>query len=326
MNVRQSLLELAARHHLNPQHTRQLLQGAGLADEPPGLAVWLPRGVAVLAAALGGLGVVMWIAANWDTMGRMGHFALLQGLVLATGVGAALLAQARAPLGLLALLGIGALFAYFGQTYQTGADPWQLFALWGALALPLCLGARSDVLWAPWALVVVTAISLWVHTHSGHRWSVHPEQLQVHVLAWSALLVLVGALSSPWQRYTGAGIWGFRTAATLAVCAVTLTALGGLFFGTVRAQYPLGVLLLALGAGLLGTPRWFDVFALSAVALGLNALLVFGLVRWLGEGSWNNDWLGRLTLIGLFAAGLLAASVSGILRLSRRASTSGESA
>ena len=141
-----------------------------------------------------------------------------------------------------------------------------------------------------------------------------------------ALLVLVGALSRPWQGTTGAGIWGFRTAATLAVCAVTLTALGGLFFGTVHAQYPLGLLLLALSAGLLSTPRWFDIFALSAVALGLNALLVFGLVRWLGEGSWNNDWLGRLTLIGLFAAGLLAASVSGILRLSRRASTSGESA
>jgi uncharacterized membrane protein len=330
MNVRHDLLELAARRHLSRPHTRQLLQGAGLVDEPAALAVWLPRGVAVLAAALGGLGVVMWIAANWDTMGRLGHFALLQGLVLATGLGAALRPQARAPLGLLALLGIGALFAYFGQTYQTGADPWQLFALWGALALPLCLGARSDVLWAPWALVVVTAISLWVHTYSGHRWSVQPDQLRVHLLAWSVTLVLVGALSSSWQRYTGAGIWGFRTAATLAVGAVTLTALGGLFFGTVQAQYPLGVLLLALGAALLSTSRWFDVFALSAVALGLNALLVGGLVRWLGEGSWNNDWLGRLMLIGLFAAGLLAASVSGILRLSRSAptptTTPGESA
>lgn len=317
MNVRQNLLELAARHHLSRPHTRQLLQGAGLADEPGALALWLPRGIAVLGAALGGLGVVMWIAANWETLGRLGHFALLQGLVLATGVGAALIPQARAPLGLLALLGIGALFAYFGQTYQTGADPWQLFALWGALALPLCLGARSDVLWAPWALVVVTAVSLWVHTYSGHRWSVQPDQLRVHMLAWSALLVLTGALSSPWQRFTGAGVWGFRTAATLAVVAVTMTALGGLFYGTVKAQYPLGLLLLGLCAGLLSTPRWFDVFALSAVALGLNALLVGGLVRWLGEGSWNHDWMGRLTLIGLFAAALLAASVSGILRLSR---------
>lgn len=328
MNVRQSLLELAGRHHLSRAHTQQLLQAAGLAEEPVALAAWLPRGVAVLGAALAGLGLMMWIAANWDVMGRVGHFALLQALVLVAGVGAALSPKARAPLGLLALLGIGGLFAYFGQTYQTGADPWQLFALWGVLALPLCLGARSDVLWAPWALVVVTAVSLWVHTYSGHRWSVQPEQLQVHLLAWSATLVLVGALSTSLQRYTGAGIWGFRSAVTLAVVAVTLTAMGGLFFGTVKAQYPLGVLLLALAAGLLSTPRLFEVFALSAVALGLNALLVGALVRWLGEGSWNGDWLGRLLLIGLFAAALLAASVSAILRLSRRASTPtpGESA
>ena len=82
-------------------------------------------------------------------------------------VGAAWRPAARAPLALLALLGIGGLFAYFGQTYQTGADPWQLFAWWAALALPLCLGVRSDVLWAPWAAVAVGAISLWVHAHTG---------------------------------------------------------------------------------------------------------------------------------------------------------------
>jgi hypothetical protein len=330
MNERQSLLELAARQQLSGPHTQKLLHAAGLGHEPAALALWLPRGVAVLAAALGGLGLVMWIAANWESMGRVGHFALLQGLVLATGLGASVSQSARAPLGLLSLLGIGGLFAYFVQTYQTGADAWQLFALWGALALPLCLGARSDVLWAPWALVMVTAISLWTHTYSGHRWSVEPDQLSVHLLAWSATLAVVGALSSGLQRYTGAGVWGFRTAATLAVVAITMTALGGLFSRTVSAQYPLGLLLLAGCGGLLSTRRSFEIFALSAVALGLNALLVCGLVRWLGEGSWSSDWLGRLLVIGLFAAALLAASVSTILRLSRRAplsaSTPGASA
>lgn len=326
MNVRQSLLELATRHHLSRPHTRQLLQGAGLLEQPGPLAGWIPRGVAVLAGALVGLGVVMWIAANWASLGRVGHFALLQGLVLATGVGAALRPQARAPLGLLSLLGIGALFAYFGQTYQTGADPWQLFALWAALALPLCLGARSDVLWTPWALVAVTAIALWTHTYSGHRWSVQPELLRVHLLAWTAMLALAGALSPGLQRYSGAGIWSFRSTATLAVTAITLTALGGLFFNAIRAQYALGLVLLTLYAGLLGSARWFDVFALSAVALGLNALLVGGLVRWLGDHSGGHDWLGRLLLIGLFAAALLSVSVSGVLKLSRRHAAQGEAA
>lgn len=286
--------------------------------QPSALPVWLPRGVAVLAAALGGLGVVMWIAANWASMGRVGHFALLQGLVLVMGVGAALKPAARGPLGLLALLGIGALFAYFGQTYQTGADPWQLFALWAVLALPLCWGARSDVLWAPWALVVVTGISLWTHTYSGHRWGVQPGQLSVHVIAWSACLGLAAALSPLCQRWTGAGVWSFRTAATLAVAAITLTALGGLFHKPVQAQYMLGLLIFALALALLNVSRWFDIFAMSAVALGVNALLVGGLAYALFDNGSGGDWIGKLMLMGLMAAGLLAGTVSGILHLARR--------
>lgn len=290
--------------------------------QPSALPIWLPRAVAVLAAALGGLGVVMWIAANWASMGRIGHFALLQGLVLVMGVGAALKPAARGPLGLLALLGIGALFAYFGQTYQTGADPWQLFALWAVLALPLCWGARSDVLWAPWALVVVTAISLWTHTFSGHRWGVEADQLSVHLAAWTVGLALVAALSPLCTRWTGAAVWSFRTAVTLTMAAITLTALGGLFHKPVQAQYVLGLLVFAVGLALLNTRALFDIFAISAVALGVNALLAAGVARLLFDNG-GSDWIGKLMLMGLIAAGLLAGTVSAILNLSRRHARAG---
>lgn len=284
--------------------------------EPPALAHGLPRGLAVLAAALLGFGLVMWIAANWESLGRFGRFALLMGFVGVMGTGAALRPAARAPLALLAMLGIGALFAYFGQTYQTGADPWQLFALWAVLALPLCLGARSDVLWAPWALVVVTAVSLWTHAHLGHRWRVQPEDLRTHALAWLLAVLLVGWLSRPLQRFTGAGVWSLRTAATLAVVMTTATALGGLFHDTVAPHYALGLLVLAAAAGLLCLRAAFDVFVLSAVALSLNTLLVSGLSRLLFDDH-GGDPIGRLLLIGLVAAGLLAASVSAILKLGK---------
>lgn len=286
------------------------------ANEPTVLAHWLPRGLAVLAAALLGFGLVMWVAANWETLGRFGRFALLMGLVGVMGTGAAFRPGARAPLALLAMLGIGALFAYFGQTYQTGADPWQLFALWAVLALPLCLGARSDVLWAPWALVVVTAISLWTHAHLGHRWRVQPEDLRTHALAWLLAVLLVGWLSRPLQRFTGAGVWSLRTAATLAVVMTSATALGGLFHDTVAPHYLLALLVLAGAAGLSCLRAAFDVFVLSAVALSLNTLLVAGLSRLLFDGH-RGDPVGALLLIGLVAAGLLAASVSAILKLSK---------
>jgi uncharacterized membrane protein len=317
MTLRLALQELADTHGLDGPTRRRLNALGGLDTEPPALRQWLPRGLAVLAAALLGLGIVMWIAANWESLGRMGRFALLMGFVGVMGLAAALRPALRAPLGLLVLLGIGALFAYFGQTYQTGADPWTLFALWAALAVPLCLGARSDVLWAPWSLVVVTAIALWTHTQLGHRWTVRPEDLRVHALAWSAALALVVALSQPLRHVTGAGLWGLRTAATMAVLMTTLAALGGLFHSTVAPHYVLGLLVLGGAAALVSLRQAFDIFVLSALALALNTLLICGLARLLFQGA-RGDTVGSLFMIGTVAAGLLAGSVSLILKLSRR--------
>ena len=96
--------------------------------------------------------------------------------------------------------------------------------------------------------------------------------------------------------------------------------LGG-FWGEVAREvaphYWLALLALAAAAAALCTPRWFDVFLLSAVALALDTLLVAGAVRVLFEGS-RGDAIGRLMVLGLFGAAVLAASVSLIMRVARR--------
>lgn len=317
MDLRLGLYELAATHRLDAASSEALARLAGLGEEPPALRRTLPRGVAVLGAALVGLGTIFWIAANWDTLGRLGRFGLLQAVVLVMCLGALARTSGRVPLGLMALLAIGALFAFFGQTYQTGADPWQLFALWAALALPLCLGVRSDVLWAPWTLVAMTAISLWVFAHVGHRWWPEPEDLLVHLLGWGAALVVVGALATPSRRVTGAGDWALRTALTLAVLMITATALGGLFGSQVAPHYGLALAALAVLGIVFALPRSFDVYGLSAVALGLITLLVAGLA-WRLFDRGGADPIMPLLVLGLVAAGLLAACVAGVLRLARR--------
>lgn len=325
MNLRLDLYELAATHRLDGTALQRLREWAGLEREPATVARRLPLGAAVLGAALAGLGLVFWIAANWDQLGRIGQFALLQGVVFAACLAAWARPAARTPAALVAMLGIGALFAYFGQTYQTGADPWQLFALWAALSVPLCLAVRSDVLWAPWALVVMTGVSLWIHAHTGHRWDVEPEGLAVHAAGWCAAAALVFALGPVLSRYTGAGMWSQRTALTLAVILVGASALGGLFHREVAPHFLLGLALLAAAAVALALPRSFDVYGLSAVGLGLNVLLVAGLARWLFDDH-RGDAIGRLLLLGLVAAGLLAATVSGVLGLARRHAAQGDHA
>ena len=291
-----------------------------MATEPAQLNAWLPRGLAVLAAALLGLGLVMWVAANWADFGRTGRFALLQAAVLASAFAAAAKPGWRTPAALLALIATGALFAYFGQTYQTGADAWQLFALWAALALPLALAARSDAVWAPWALVAAGAVALWVQTHTGYRWRVEAGDLGVHGIGYGLLLLLCVGLSQPLARWTGAGLWAWRTAALLAVVVVLIAALGALFGSTVRPQYALGLAVLGVAAALSAARRrFFDVAVLSAVALSLDALLVAALGRWLFDvPRRSGEPIMELLLIGAVAAVLLALSVQQVMRLARR--------
>lgn len=296
-------------------------------DAPVAPDVPALRGLAVASAGLTGFGLVLWIAANWDALGRTGQFTLLQAAVLGACALAWRLRAARPAAGLLALLGIGGLFAYFGQTYQTGADAWQLFALWAVLAVPLALGVRSDVVWAPWGLVALTGVALWVQAHTGHRWRTEPRDLPVYLIGWTLAAGVCVLTSPPFHARLGTGPWAFRGSVTLTVVMVSAAALWGLFDRTVSPHYLLGLGLLAGAAALLCQPGRFDVFALSAVALGLDTLLVAGLARLLFDWErGGGDPIGRLLLIGVCAAGLLAYSVSLILRLARRSAPAGASA
>jgi uncharacterized membrane protein len=321
MDPRPALHQLAVQHTISPAAVARLHQLADLDPEPAHLNRTVPLGVAILGAALGGLGIVFWIAANWDSLGRMAKFSLLQSVVLILCGAALWLGRARMPLCIAALLAIGGLFAYFGQTYQTGADPWQLFALWAALTLPLCLGVRHDAVWTPWTLVAISAISLWIHAHAGNPWRAEPADVGIHLAGWSMVLLVIFALSPVLRRHTGAGAWALRTALTFGVIVVMVTATIALFSGSgVVPHYWLGLAMMAGAAAAFCSPRLHDTFALSAVGLGLNVLVLGGMARWLFEGS-RSDIILDLLLIGVLAAAALAATVKLILAQARKHAT-----
>lgn len=316
MDLRLAVYQLASGNQLDAAQTRQLQELAGFQREPRSLAYWLPRGVAVLAAALLGMGLIFWVAANWEDLGRTGRFALIQVVLVLSCLGAFALPAARAPLLLIAMLAIGGLFAYFGQTYQTGADPWQLFAVWAVLALPLCLVARSDVLWTPWMLVLATGITLWMQAHARHSWLVRADDIDILLTGWAALLGACTLVSPLLARWTGTGPWPLRLGLMLAVIMITGSGLSALFGSDIASPYWAGLGVLVAAAGVLLTRQFFDVFGLSAVALGVNTLLVCGLASRLFDNG--NDAIGGMLMLGLSAAILLALTVQGILWRTRR--------
>ncbi|MBH9553575.1 DUF2157 domain-containing protein [Inhella gelatinilytica] len=309
-DLRTGILQLA------PDRDRReaLLALAELDGRPPAsLASW-PQVLAPLAGLLFGLGLVMWVAANWGDWPRAGRFALLQATGVLAILGAWRLPQARTALGLVAFLLQGGLLAFFGQTYQTGADPWQLFALWAVLGLPLALALRSDWIWVPWTLVMALGAQLWVHTYSGHRWGLEASTLAVQVMASGVLLTLWLGLGPAARRWTGCGPWSERAGCLWLALHVGGWGLLALFSQDWALLYWVAGLVL-VGAFALQW-RAGDLVQLAILALAWDTWATFGLARALFDGA-QGDPFGRLLLLGLIVTGLLAASVQWLMRRAR---------
>lgn len=116
-------------------------------------------------------GVIFFCTFSWEVLPRFITFIFLQGLL----IGAALLARrftldtikGQAAL-LTAMLLCGVLLAYFGQTYQTGADSYQLFLTWSILIFPWVLISRLNIAWCLWLGLLNLALMLYpVNTSSG---------------------------------------------------------------------------------------------------------------------------------------------------------------
>lgn len=270
----------------------------------------LARATALLGAALAGLGVIFWLAANWNWLGRFGQFALLECAMALAALGASWRLAWRAPLALLLFLLTGGLLAHVGQTYQTGADPWQLFALWSVLGLPLAWSVRHDALWVPWIVVFMTALSLWTQSHTGPLWRHNEVGLAPHLIGWALALLAAAGLSPAGRRWSGAGIWSWRLSLALSAILITVAALMGLSSRQGDSVYVTGLLVLAGATGLLSQPRHVDLYGMSVLALAANVLLVAGLARLLVE---NSHALASWLLLGVSAAALLGATVKWVL-------------
>lgn len=193
------LYRVAAQSPHDAQTLVQLHRVATSPGEPRSLARHLHWGLLLVAALLLASGLIFWIAANWQDQTRMFKLMLIEGALLISIAVSLVWRRGRIAALLCATLALGGLLAFVGQTYQTGADAWQLFATWAALALLWTLLARSDVLWLVWVGIVAAAIGLWY----GHmdlwdllfRGRAMVAQQVVYMLLWLAVAVVPFAVS-----------------------------------------------------------------------------------------------------------------------------------
>jgi uncharacterized membrane protein len=202
---------------------REALEFAGVL---PGAADWrrfLDRLLLFMGVVLLAAGVIFFFAFNWQDLGRFAKFALVEVPIVAAlafvwrlGVDGI---AGKATLLFAALLA-GALLALVGQTYQTGADTFELFAAWAAAILPWVLVARFPALWIFWLALANLALSLYFLTF-GILWGMlfAPEKL-----IW-LLFGLNTAALAVWEGLAAAGIEWLRERWSVRILA---TASGGL--------------------------------------------------------------------------------------------------
>lgn len=137
----------------------------------PSKRTWLDffnKALLIIGAVALVLSLVFFIAYNWQNLGKIGKFALVEGalaITIALYVSLSFRRQfqlIRQLLLLIASIITGSLLALFGQVYQTGADTWQLFFAWALLITPWVVIARFPALWLLWLWLINAFLLLYL--------------------------------------------------------------------------------------------------------------------------------------------------------------------
>lgn len=306
MNLRSNLQQQAAQHQLDETALARLYQLAGLNKEPFQIIAHWRTGCAVAGAALVGIGIIQWVAANWLVFGRFGRIGLAELFILAPMLTLIWRPAWRVPMGIMAMLGSGATLACIGQTYPTGAESWQLFALWATLNAPLCYAIRSDALWVLWAIIANTAATLVIQQMTW-TWNADATYLHAQLMALSVIAATTALFRLPLRDKIGSGKWTAACSlllATLSVC----TAMIGSLPSHERAPYWFGLVLLVAACLWLSSKRYVDSFGLCIIFLAINVELDAGFVEvaWEGEAK---DFISVVLGSSFVAAGILVGSI-----------------
>ncbi|WGI26231.1 DUF2157 domain-containing protein [Halomonas alkaliantarctica] len=317
-STRRELISLIEQGAIPPEQVTRAVQSSGLRPSPRAWALFIDR----LLLWLGGLAlafaVLFFIAYNWAEMSRWLRFVVMQAAMM-LAVGVAIWPMTSQMVQRVALtsatLLVGVLLALFGQVYQTGADPWQLFFSWAVMTLPWVWVARFELLWVLWLGLLNLAIGLYFHTWGGPFGVLTSSDAAL----WGLFLLNTLALAT-WEwgaRYWGwPRQWAVRLLAVGSGVPVTLLMMTLLVDVGLVGSPVLAVYLFWLAA-LYGVYRywWPDLFMIAGgcvSSITVTTLLLARVLLW--EGDWQE---GSLMLISIAVLAMGAGAVVWLKRLHR---------
>ena len=313
--TQESLRPLIKAGIFSPDELEQALRIAGITPDGKAWSRFLNTLFLLLGSIFLAAGVIFFFAYNWASMHRLLKLGVIQtALILAVFTasfhGFEKLAG-KASL-LLACILVGALFALFGQIYQTGADAYELFLAWSAFIAGWVIISNFAALWLLLLILLETALFLYWAQVVEMTWFIYRSPVLyerlfgMNVLALS-LWEVCSLRGVSWLR----GRWIPRLVASL-----------GLFFLMIplvilildQDAFPYGLKYIALLPFLyvacVGFVLWFyrvvifDLYMIALVLLSLIVLVTIFCAKQIG-----NDYGGFFflsVLIVAFSAGAAA--------------------
>jgi len=321
------LRHIAADLRLNELAYSHALEVAGLRPDAAGWRRLLDLFLMVYGTTLILAGVAAFFAYNWAELHRLVKLVLLQaGVVtmvwLAWRRGLDSLAGRSALFGAAGLTGV--LLAVYGQAYQTGADPYQLFLGWAVLAAGWAVIGRQPALWLLLAALANLALILyWVQVLHPQGWTGELARFLGPLvwLAWtvadSRLALLVFLLNASmvliWELFAARGVvwmqgrWVPRVVSSVALATVVPATLVWIFGGFTRegwlAAYALPMAYAAFTAACLWYYRTqrHDLYILATCLLD-GIIMITGLIARVSGGDGEIALLLSFLVVGQTAA------------------------
>jgi len=219
MSVRSQLIALIEQQTIPAEKVNDALRATKVM--PSGQA-WIAF-INHLLVWLGGLAlsfsILFFVAYNWQEIGRFTQFALVE-VTIAMSVLAYWKLGTESVVAKVSLLSatilLGVLLALYGQTYQTGADTWQLFFTWSLLILPWVVVGKFAAIWVVWILLLNITMTLYQPKFNSLFWFVFSSET---AMLWSLFLFNTLALVV-WEFLSGRYCWlSVRWAARLLALA-----------------------------------------------------------------------------------------------------------
>lgn len=235
-------------------------------------------------------GILFFFAYNWTDLNKFAKLGMIEALLVGA-VALVLFTRLNLPIKQIILTGasflVGALFAVYGQIYQTGANAYDFFLGWTLFVTLWAIASGYPPLWLVWIGLVNITIYLY-----GKQTDIVDEGMRVllnnsHTLICALAVIVAEALHAS-GRMRKRTVWFVNTVALAALACATASAINSILTSYEQGAVTLPIALVLFAAGLCFGFRKRQLFYISTIPfcalLMLEALLLQVLEKSINAG------------------------------------------